>query len=52
MQGDLGVEQALGRRTTLTVSWAFNRGVRMLSIRDANVGPTCTAYTLFMSNGL
>ncbi len=39
MQGDLGIEQALGRRTTLTMSWAFNRGVRMLSIRDANVGP-------------
>ena len=39
MQGDLGIEQALGRRTTLTMSWAFNRGVRMISIRDANVGP-------------
>lgn len=39
MQGDLGVEQSLGRRTSLTMSWAFNRGVRMLSIRDANVGP-------------
>ena len=39
MQGDVGLEQALGRRTTLTVSWAFNRGVRMISIRDANAGP-------------
>lgn len=40
MQGDIAIEQAVGRQNTLTVSWAFNRGLRMLSIRDANVGPT------------
>ncbi len=39
MQGDLAIEQAIGRQNSLTVSWAFNRGLRMLSIRDANVGP-------------
>ncbi len=39
MQGDFGIEQALTRQTSLTVSWAFNRGLRMISIRDANVGP-------------
>ncbi|MBY0504370.1 MAG: TonB-dependent receptor [Bryobacteraceae bacterium] len=39
MQGDLGIEQAITPNTSLTVSWAFNRGVRMLVIRDANVGP-------------
>lgn len=39
MQGDIGIEHAVTRQTSLTVSWAFNRGVRMLSIRDANVGP-------------
>jgi len=39
LQGDLGIEQALTRTTSLTVSWAFNRGVRMIAIRDANVGP-------------
>lgn len=39
LQGDLGIEQAVTRDTTLTVSWAFNRGVRMLTIRDANAGP-------------
>ena len=39
MQSDIAIEQALGRRTTLTVSWASNRGKRMLSVRDANVGP-------------
>ena len=39
MQGDLASEQAIGRQNSLTVSWAFNRGLRMLSIRDANVGP-------------
>ncbi|MCX6613056.1 MAG: hypothetical protein NTW74_19670, partial [Acidobacteria bacterium] len=38
MQGDLGIEQAVTANTALTVSWAFNRGLRMLSIRDANVG--------------
>lgn len=39
IQGDFGVEQAITRQTSLTVSWAFNRGLRMISIRDANVGP-------------
>jgi hypothetical protein len=39
MQGDLAVEQAIGKRTTVTVSYAFNRGKRMLSIRDLNAGP-------------
>jgi hypothetical protein len=38
MQGDIGIEQALTRKTSLTVSWAFNRGVRMIAIRDANIG--------------
>ncbi len=38
MQGDFGIEQALTRKTSLTVSWAFNRGVRMMAIRDANIG--------------
>ena len=39
MQGDLGVEQSITRETSLTLSWAFNRGVRLLAVRDANVGP-------------
>lgn len=38
MQGDVAVEQAIGKKTTLTVSWAYNRGKRLLSIRDANAG--------------
>ena len=39
LQGDIGIEQAVAKNTTLTVSWAFNRGVRLLTIRDENVGP-------------
>ena len=38
MQGDIGVEQKIGRKSSLTLSWAFNRGVRLIQIRDANVG--------------
>ncbi len=38
MQGDIGIEQALGGKNTLTLSWAFNRGLRLLNISDANIG--------------
>ncbi len=45
MQGDLGVEQSVTRDTSLTFSWAFNRGVRLLSVRDGNVGPLGDSVT-------
>ena len=53
MQGDFAIEQAMGAKTTLAVSWAFNRGLRMLSIRDANVGPLgpAVSYRINDENG-
>jgi hypothetical protein len=45
MQGDLGIEQRLGKGSSLTLSWAFNRGLRLMGIRDANIGPAGDSVT-------
>jgi hypothetical protein len=38
MQGDVAIEQRITGKSTLTVSYAFNRGKRLLNIFDANLG--------------
>lgn len=39
LQGDIALEQRMGRKNTLTVSWAYNRGLRNHVIQDINAGP-------------
>ena len=38
MQGDFGIDQSLSRNVSMTVSYLWNRGLRMINIRDQNLG--------------
>lgn len=44
-QGTAAVERQLGHRTTLTVSYVWNRGLHIISGFDANLAPPTQSYT-------
>ena len=52
-QGDIAIERTLGKSTTLTTSYVWNRGKRLWTARDLNVGPlssTVYNFTVLDSN--
>jgi hypothetical protein len=53
-QGDFGIQQALGSNTSLTVSYMWDRGARIFTVRDINqpvIPPTLVTYTILNAQG-
>jgi hypothetical protein len=44
-QGDIGIEQRLGSNMSVTISYLWSRGFRMLTRRDLNVGPESGTFS-------
>jgi hypothetical protein len=44
-QADIGIEQQLGRNMSVTVSYLWSRGSRMLTRQDLNIGPATGSMT-------
>ena len=44
-QADIGIEQQLGRNMSVTVSYLWSRGSRMLTRQDLNIGPASGTVT-------
>ncbi len=44
-QMDFGIEQQLSKNTSITVSYLWNRGVKILTTRDLNIGPASGTAT-------
>src|SRR4030095_14094543 len=44
-QADIGIEQQLGRNMSVTVSYLWSRGSRMLTRRDLNIGPASGTFS-------
>ncbi len=52
-QFDIGIERALSPKTTLTASYVNNRGKRLVTVRDLNIGPLSSQvynFTILDSN--
>jgi len=52
-QLNVGIEHALSKNTTLTVSYLQNRGKRLFTVRDINIGPLSSQvynFTILDSN--
>jgi hypothetical protein len=48
-QADFGIQQALGSNTSITLSYMWDRGARLFTIRDLNqpvIPPTTITYTI------
>lgn len=44
-QADIGIEQQLGRDMSVTISYLWSRGFRMLTRRDLNIGPASGTFS-------
>ncbi|MEI9815138.1 MAG: hypothetical protein WDO18_21920 [Acidobacteriota bacterium] len=44
-QGDVSIEQGIGKNAALTVSYIWSRGLKFISREDLNVGPTSGSQT-------
>jgi len=44
-QADFGIEQQLSKNTSITVSYLWNRGIKILTTRDLNIGPASGTAT-------
>jgi hypothetical protein len=44
-QADFGIEQQLGKKMSITISYLWNRGVKFFTRRDLNIGPATGTFT-------